>query len=298
MMKAALAAAALLIASTPVKSQTSPEEIRRLLKTPVDIYAAAKFAASAASYSDFCGGSPEFDGHAGIIRRLEFGSLGADDQEQYKAAMIRQYQSNEAIYRSLDAEAKKSFCSGLNSSMLQRSAEFVRSHPQLFETETPAPSPEPKSFVDVAAGVLDGFRPVERLYVVRVAENNMTADIGKLFEEPANKADGYLWVLKVMAMDYALLGSVAEIDHPAVAEAYQERAEIYARYVRGELSESKLKVQEKANEARKNAIYQHLLDEYDLGNQTLSKQRVTRLDAAAKELSDLVIGNAKAKSTN
>ncbi|MBA8907467.1 hypothetical protein [Aminobacter ciceronei] len=129
--------AALVLTASPAVSQSQPDEIRRLLNSPVDIIAAAGFAASTASHRELCGGPPEFDGHAEMIMRLEFGSLGAEDQERYKAAMTRQYQSNASIYGTLGEDAKKSFCSGLNSAILTRSTAFVRTHPH---SAWPAPN--------------------------------------------------------------------------------------------------------------------------------------------------------------
>lgn len=182
--------AALVLMASPAVSQTQPDEIRRLLSRPVDIIAAASFAASTASYRDVCGGPPEFDGHAEMIMRLEFGSLGGEDQERYKAAMTRQYQSNASIYGTLGEDAKKTFCLGLNSAILTRSTEFVRMHPQLFEAKAPPPMREPREFADVAAGTLEGFKPFERLYIVRVAENHMMADARRILADPANEVEG------------------------------------------------------------------------------------------------------------
>lgn len=288
--------AALVLMASPAVSQTQPDEIRRLLSTPVDIIAAAVFAASTASHRDLCGGPPEFDGHAEMIMRLEFGSLGGEDQERYKAAMTRQYQSNVSIHETLGGDAKKSFCSGLNSAILERSAGFVRTHPHLFEAKAPAPQRTPREFADVAAGTLEGLKPFERLYVVRVAENHMMADARKILADPANKADGYIWAMKVMALEFALLGSVAKLDHPEVASAYEERAEIYSRYVRGEVEGPGVQAQERGNETRKNAIYQRLLDGYNVREAAPSEQRIAQLTSAARELSNLVVRNAKAKS--
>lgn len=96
-----------------------------------------------------------------MIMRLEFGSLGAGDQERYKVAMTRQYQSNASIYGTLGKDAKKSFCSGLNSAILTRSTEFVRTHPQLFEANAPPPQREPSKFADIAARTLEGFKSFE-----------------------------------------------------------------------------------------------------------------------------------------
>lgn len=44
--------AALVLTASPAVSQTQPDEIRRLLNSPVDIIAAAGFAASTASHRD------------------------------------------------------------------------------------------------------------------------------------------------------------------------------------------------------------------------------------------------------
>ena len=139
MLASALAVSALTAFSAA--AQTQPDEIRRLLGEPVDVIAAAGFAATTASHRDLCGKPPEFDGHAEIIMRLEFGALEADAREQYTAAMIRQYQSNASIYGTLDGDAKRSFCRGLNSAVLHRSAEFFRKHPKLFEAKAPPPEP-------------------------------------------------------------------------------------------------------------------------------------------------------------
>lgn len=103
--------------------------------------------------------------------------------------------------------------------------------------------------------------------------------------------------MKVMALEFALLGSVAKLDHPEVASAYEERAEIYSRYVRGEVDGPGVQAQERGNETRKNAICQRLLDGYSAREIAPSKQRMAQLDSTARELSNLVVGNAKAKSS-
>lgn len=286
----------LVMTTSAAWGQTQPEDVRRILGGSVDVIPAAAFAATTASHRDFCGNAPELDGHAEIIMRLEFGSLESADKERYTAAMTRQYHSNASIYNMLGEDAQRSFCRELNSSILRRAAEFVRKHPQLFEAKAPPPRSEPRAFADVAAGTLTGLKPLERLYVVRVAENHMMADVRKLLADAANKADGYVWAIKVMALEFALLAMMAKVDHPEVAAAYDERAELYAKYVRGEIDGPQLQTQERVNEQRKNAVYRRLLDGYSTREATPSRQRLAQLEAVAKELGDMVIGNAKAKS--
>ena len=124
-------------AATPAFAQTTPEEIAKLLGSPVKIEDATVFAASYGMFRDACGTHQLADIIGGIIR-LEFQSLNAPNQEIYKSMVRKQHQGNVAIWNSLaDARARYKFCQGLETSLESRAVEFERLHPSLFEKKIP-----------------------------------------------------------------------------------------------------------------------------------------------------------------
>lgn len=133
----------------------------------------------------------------------------------------------------------------------------------------------------------------ERMYVARVAENHVMDDARQIVADPENEKDGYVWAMKVLATDFAFLSMLAEIDHPDVAAAYRERSDIYAGYVRGEVSGEELQAREAANERRKNEVYDRLLQAYSRTVESPSKTRIAELETVAKDLAGMVSGHAK-----
>ncbi|MER8482333.1 hypothetical protein [Mesorhizobium sp. M1322] len=140
---------------------------------------------------------------------------------------------------------------------------------------------------------LAAFDPFETLYILRVAENGVMADVRLILADPENEKDGYLWAMKVLAFDFALLSKLAAPHHTEVSKIYEERSEIYARYVRGESDDVKLKAEEKANEDRKNANYNKRFEAYSDTDKAAAQLRKVALDNAAREVGNAVIGQAK-----
>lgn len=293
----AVAGMVLAAATTTSFAQHSPEEVRKLLGQPVSMAEAAVLGAARASHSDLCGGPTEFEGHASVVSRLQYGSLGPADRDRLAVMMTRQHGSNAAIYETLDDDAKIAFCSGLASTVLAKTAEFVEAHPHLFE-QRDVPAAEPKAFDQTVAEIMAGMAPFERMYVIRMTENFVMDDARKILADPASEKDGYAWAMKVLAYDFSLLSRAAEPDHPDVAEAYRERAEIYSRYIRGEIDGPAMQAAETANERRKNAVYDRMLQSYSRTVETPPKSRVTELEAVAKVLARMVSGRAKVSATD
>lgn len=96
---------------------------------------------------------------------------------------------------------------------------------------------------------------------------------------------------EVLAFDFALLEDIAKPHFEDIAQAYHERAEIYARYIRGESDSERMKREEHANEKGKNELYQARFDAYSRTGK--ARARVAELEQIAKRLGNMVIGHSK-----
>ncbi|MFC3725923.1 hypothetical protein [Neoaquamicrobium sediminum] len=93
-----------------------------------------------------------------------------------------------------------------------------------------------QSFEDHAA-TLQRLPDIERLYVLKSAENAINAKFKLMFEDPINAEDSYLWAKKVIAGCYVMLWRLAtESGSAALAESYRHVADVWSMNIRGELS--------------------------------------------------------------
>jgi hypothetical protein len=275
-------------------SEGSPEQIRRLLGAPVVIPEAALFAASYGTFRDFCDRQLDNVGIIEGITRLEFGSLAPEDQETYKSIMMRQYQSNTNLWSALaNKEAERAACRGLESTIIARAANFIRSHPGLFAQKEPQKIAKKPTFAEAVSEKLRNHTRLRKLYVFRVAENRVGDDMRALLKNPENKADGYQWVMKVLALEYGFMGLMTEAEFPEIGKIYTARAEIYSKFIRGELNENGLTTAENANEMAKNEIYGRLLAHLRMQESDLTPHEAEELNALAIEVGEMVIGQAK-----
>jgi hypothetical protein len=273
-------------------AQPSPDQVQKLLGEPVDLERLAVFGASRQSFKILCEAEPTLEGHTALITRLQYGSLSAEDQEAVSVMMAGQYESNESIFAALGKGAADAFCDGLDREITAYTAKFIERHPHLFKKRQVEKKEQPL-LTEVIEKKLGQYTPFEVLYIIRVAENRIGEDQKKLIAEPANGYDGFLWALKVAATEYALLSFASEPHFPDVSEAYRERSNILARYIRGEATRREITDAELKNERRKNAVYQRHLDRLRTDGGEPSPARVSALDVAANEIGRMIIGHAK-----
>lgn len=208
-------------------AQTSPEEIRQVLGKPVDIEKSVVFGANRSTFKELCKEEFEFEGHASVISRLEYGSLDAADQDLYRQMLVGQVRSNKTIFDTLDDEGKQEFCFGVRRNLLAYAADFVEAHPTLFKETEPKPKPKEKPYLDQIADELDGQDEAFQLYIVRLAENRIGEDMKRIFAFPGNESgSGLTWVFKVTATKYRLLSMITEGRFPDISQAYRERSDI------------------------------------------------------------------------
>lgn len=279
---------------TSAFAQSTPEEIRKLLGVPVKIEDAAVFAASNGTFKNLCASPLEFAGIIGMIGRLEFGSLDPPNQEIYKSMMIRQYQGNVDIWKSLAGEsAQRDFCHGLEAALNSRAVAFMGLHPSLFETKEAPKAVEKPLFTDAVAQKIQQYSRLRKLYIFRQAENRMADDTNMLMQFPENAKDGFAWALKVSAFKYGLIGQVTEHDFTDIGAVYTERAEIYAKYIRGQIDIDGLKVAENANEIKRNDLYGGYFKTWKDFESTPAQTETAQLNTVANEVGDMIIGQAK-----
>lgn len=135
--RVAAAVAALLVFASTVSAQFTREQVVALLDRPVDILDAAMFAATKGSHRELCGTDVEKAGHASIVNRLQYGALTREEQQMFRGALERQFNSNFAVYGVLDGPAQEAFCGGLDATVSAYVADFVQRHPAIFNETRP-----------------------------------------------------------------------------------------------------------------------------------------------------------------
>jgi len=92
---------------------------------------------------------------------------------------------------------------------------------------------------------------LERVVVVKMAENQIGAQGRMMLADPVNRKDAFVWAVKVLSFCYAGLALVTEDDLPEVSKQYRARSEIYSDYVRGKIDGPELQKRERTNEDAK-----------------------------------------------
>jgi hypothetical protein len=104
--------------------------------------------------------------------------------------------------------------------------------------------------LDRIDGQLQPLPPLEKLYVLKFAENRITKWVGDAAKDPENQKNP-VWVLKVISFSYAALGHIYARHFSELTDVFRERSELYADFVRGKLRLKELEPLEKENEKRK-----------------------------------------------
>jgi hypothetical protein len=116
-----------------------------------------------------------------------------------------------------------------------------------------------QAIVEEFAPQIRSLQPLEAAYVLKSAENELGRHNQIMFADPENAKDGYLWALKVIAGQYAVLTLISEAAANGIAPYYRERTEIVMRLIRGETTAEVFTRQEAENEAAKGAYLDGML---------------------------------------
>src|SRR5262245_17312206 len=101
-----------------------------------------------------------------------------------------------------------------------------------------------KLFLDEIDGHLQPLSPLEKLYVLKLAENRITKWFTDASKDPENQKNP-VWVFKVISLSYAALGHTYGRHFPELLDVYRERSELFADIVRGKLRLRELEPLEK-----------------------------------------------------
>ena len=167
-----------------------------------------------------------------------------------------QYQGNVELWKSLaNPSAEKDFCNGLETSIVARAAGFMRLHPDLFAPKTAEKIEKDQTLENAVSRKLESYSQLRKLYVFRVVENRVGDDAKMMLKDPENGSDNYHWAIKVISIEYGFLGQAIKVDFPDIGAIYNERMELYGKYVRREFNQAGLQIAEQGNEKSKDEIY-------------------------------------------
>jgi hypothetical protein len=127
---------------------------------------------------------------------------------------------------------------------------------------------------------LSALSNIEKLFVVKVSENEITDQLRVIVTDPAIKTDGPGWAMKIGSFCYGTLTLISEKSFPGVASAYRERTELYADVVRGKIKITDIAPLERQIEIRK-------VDAFDRELKLLQTREASLPDARIKSLSEL-----------
>lgn len=119
----------------------------------------------------------------------------------------------------------------------------------LFSIAIPAFAQE--SLLDHLNRELAPLTGLEKLFVIKLAENKITEQLQAIATDPAIKTEGPVWMMKVASFSYGTLSLLLEKQFPDVSFVYRERTEMYADVVRGKISIAELRRLEPDNEVLK-----------------------------------------------
>ena len=133
---------------------------------------------------------------------------------------------------------------------------------------------------------------LERLLVVKLAENKISERLKAIFDDPVTKREGPLWGLKVASYSYGMLTLLIEEQYPEVAHVYRERAEMFSDVIRGKLPLEAIVALERANETKKMAVF-----EKEFMNLKTTSARGKSLFELGARLGDKISAHAKILSS-
>jgi hypothetical protein len=123
---------------------------------------------------------------------------------------------------------------------------------------------------------------LERLYVLKLAENKITEQLRAIATDPVTKTDGPIWLMKVASFSYGTLTLLLEHPFPDISAVYRDRTELYSDVVRGKLQASEVEARERENET----VKQRVLDQ-----QLSALQKVERPPTESRTKTLIDLGN-------
>lgn len=104
------------------------------------------------------------------------------------------------------------------------------------------------------------YSEVERIFILKTAENALTAKEKLMFDDAENANDGFLWTRKVIVGHYAMLRDFANrAGAEGLAPYYGEKSDALAGNIRGRISFAEFSEQEKQIEVRKQQYLEGVL---------------------------------------
>lgn len=142
-------------------------------------------------------------------------------------------------------------------------------------------------FLQKGAEDLKTAPKIERLFVIKTTENLLHENAKKMFNDPENQTDGFLWTRKVLAVTASGLDSFAnELSAPDLAKFYKEKADLFSKNIRGELPMDDFGRAEIELEARKQDYFEAVLSSV----KPTRNPDFKRLNAIAKAAADKIHG--------
>ena len=115
---------------------------------------------------------------------------------------------------------------------------------------------------DATLEKLKSITEIERTYVLKVAENNLTKMQIAMFEDQENVKDTFLWAKKVTSFHYAHLWSLSRnLSLYTLGAFYLEKSDIISANIRGDVSMMEFVAGEKQIEAKKTAFLDSLISD-------------------------------------
>lgn len=126
---------------------------------------------------------------------------------------------------------------------------------------------------------------IERLFVIKTAENLLSEKDKLMFDDPENAKDGYVWTRTVIRNHYACLDTLAnELTAPELADFYFEKSRLVTKNIRGEISASQFQPMELELEGRKQSYLDGILN----AAKPQRQPDFERLNAVAKSAADKI----------
>jgi hypothetical protein len=110
------------------------------------------------------------------------------------------------------------------------------------------------SFLNHLHSELAPLDRLEKLFVIKLAENKITEQMRDIATDAKSRKDGTVWGMKVASFCYGTLTLLLESHFPAVAEVYRARTELYSDVVRGTRTLSDVEPLERENETQKTTL--------------------------------------------
>lgn len=100
--------------------------------------------------------------------------------------------------------------------------------------------------LDQHAAQIYALPHLERLFVLKTAENKLTERFKRIVSDPANKSDGHLWARKVFAASYLRMANFASSANELhLSDFYKQRSRLWEKHIRDEISTQEMESKER-----------------------------------------------------